>query len=764
MTAFDSRKRIDFKLRLAAFIGLGVAGSDIQVNMATQNRRKLKLVNRRMLSGQAITVNIEVSMPNITAAAHAVQIIGEADVSTLSSELGVTVNAMTSAPRLIRRPIGIGQANLNSADAPFAPSPGFVAGIAGAGLASFALLAYGGWRARRRRADRSGETESRLESVTRDGALPDPRNLPAPSVDNEASWEWPSASLEWGKRLGRGSFGSVYVVESSGLKLAAKRMSLVEDEEKDATKKMMRREALAMRSLNHPNVVQIYGVVLDHPEYVALLMELAGFGSLRDVMDSEPDLIMSRPDVQLQLALHVAQGMQCLHAQDPPMLHHDLKTANVLLFAADGGAHAKSPWARLRGQIDEGSVGHLQAKLCDFGLAKGLQVGTGAMTLQSSRATGGPGGTLAYTAPEAFDDDYLMASEVYSFAIILWELMTCQIPWSINPETGKPYTVKALIKAVCLDDKRPELPSHLVGTVLGGLAERCWRSSANSRPTISQVCQTLQLAIRQAAEVSSDGFPVDHVVSVLDDGESEDKFNASERKLAFTLRAGGIHRSHKADSNEAMKSFGPRKLRMASHESTGTDLAPTTVESEPTLPAEGNSASMPQMPRPAPLPAPGLSQRFGTASKKQRAAFAAQVNSRSVEPHLPIPEQTAAPDLENESETVVLSESMQANEPSTATSSGDETGRRDATTIADDGEYVDGFNPPPSNPVVFEDDDEPNFEDPISPRLPTTAEADEEPIILMPIARPEGVNRTKSVGTVVGAVEFSDDDDQYLEV
>ena len=65
-----------------------------------------------------------------------------------------------------------------------------------------------------------------------------------------------------------------------------------------------------------------------------MLMELADYGSLRDAMDDHPLLLTSNVEVQLTLALHVAEGMAYLHAQDPPILHHDLKSANVLLFAA----------------------------------------------------------------------------------------------------------------------------------------------------------------------------------------------------------------------------------------------------------------------------------------------------------------------------------------------------------------------------------------------------------------------------------------------
>ena len=40
------------------------------------------------------------------------------------------------------------------------------------------------------------------------------------------------------------------------------------------------------------------------------------------------------------------------------------------------------------------------------------------------------------------------ASEVYSFAIVSWELVTCEVPWALNPDNGKMWTQPALIRAV----------------------------------------------------------------------------------------------------------------------------------------------------------------------------------------------------------------------------------------------------------------------------------------------------------------------------
>ena len=91
---------------------------------------------------------------------------------------------------------------------------------------------------------------------------------------------------------------------------------------------------------------------------------------------------------------------------------------------------------------------------------------------QSSRTGGGAaGGTLAYMAPEAFADEYVLASEVYSYAIILWELLTGLVPWSASESSGKgrrrkAWTQATLMHAVC-HGTRPEIPPE---------ADWCWKS------------------------------------------------------------------------------------------------------------------------------------------------------------------------------------------------------------------------------------------------------------------------------------------------
>ena len=138
------------------------------------------------------------------------------------------------------------------------------------------------------------------------------KHLAAKDTAQMQRWEWQSASITWRGQLGHGSFGSVYEVECGDIKLAAKRMDLSNSEAVDVDE-LLRREFRALSHLSHHNIVQLIGVVIDHPEWVALLVELADRGSLRHMLDVSSEEVVDQPTVQMSLALDMASGLAYLH-------------------------------------------------------------------------------------------------------------------------------------------------------------------------------------------------------------------------------------------------------------------------------------------------------------------------------------------------------------------------------------------------------------------------------------------------------------------
>ena len=306
-----------------------------------------------------------------------------------------------------------------------------------------------------------------------------PAKVVAPS-----EWIISSAALTWLEPLSTaGSTGIVYKVKIEGHEghAAAKKVAVTVASEREGLETKMRREFRALQQAQHPNVVHIIGVVQDAPTYLGLLMEMAPLGSLRTLLDTTAASILGSEVAQLSLLAGTAAGMAFLHAQDPPILHHDLKTENVLVFPDTARVYI--------------------AKITDFGMATGSHGST--MTTTKTKVGAG---TLAYMAPECFrkpkdgSNPFTTASEVYAFAICAWEVLTAKQPW---PD----HDLATLTSAIVLDEERPDSPTSdelkaaslvtqsLWAMVAGnGDLPYCWAQDPRRRPTFSQIAPVLQQA------------------------------------------------------------------------------------------------------------------------------------------------------------------------------------------------------------------------------------------------------------------------------
>ena len=196
------------------------------------------------------------------------------------------------------------------------------------------------------------------------------------------------------------------------------------------------------------------------------------------LLNETPASVVGRARTQLSLARDVACGLAYLHAQQPkPVLHRDIKSGNVLLFAKGHGV--------------------LAAKVADFGLATTLD---GTSSASSKRASAdGLTGTYAYMSPEAWRNQYQPKSDVYSFGILLWELLTGKKPWQ-RDGLGRSITSPGVIMALVTKGERPPLEGSDGPPQLNALAKRCWAKSAHARPTFDQVHSRLLLVLEQLTQ------------------------------------------------------------------------------------------------------------------------------------------------------------------------------------------------------------------------------------------------------------------------
>ena len=147
-----------------------------------------------------------------------------------------------------------------------------------------------------------------------------------------------------------------------------------------------------MEVLRHPNIVLFLGACIKPPN-LGLVLEYCTRGSLWSVLQNhEIDL---KWEDRKKIALDKAKGVFYLHSFNPPILHRDLKSLNLLLDDS------------------------FRTKLIDFGWTRKLD---GKMT--------GKIGTYQWMAPEVISSqNYTEKADVFSFGIILWEIASREPPY-----------------------------------------------------------------------------------------------------------------------------------------------------------------------------------------------------------------------------------------------------------------------------------------------------------------------------------------------
>jgi serine/threonine protein kinase len=235
------------------------------------------------------------------------------------------------------------------------------------------------------------------------------------------------------EKIGQGGMGVVYraLDEKLGRKVALK--LLPADFASDGERKQrFMREARAAAALSHPNVAAVYEVD-EHDGLWFLAMELVDGEPLSAIVARRPGATEAR-----RFALDVARGLAKVHAAG--IVHRDLKPANVRV-TRDG-----------------------TAKLLDFGLAR-LVVADGEHL--SLTGEGAIVGTPAYMSPEQVEGRPTDArSDVFSFGVLLCELVTGALPWQAKSST-------ALAAAVLRDDATPALTRPDLDPTLAAVALRC---------------------------------------------------------------------------------------------------------------------------------------------------------------------------------------------------------------------------------------------------------------------------------------------------
>ncbi|KAK3118465.1 hypothetical protein QOZ80_9BG0699500 [Eleusine coracana subsp. coracana] len=268
------------------------------------------------------------------------------------------------------------------------------------------------------------------------------RSLPFQVQDFESDID--TRLLKVVKKVASGSSWDTFLGTYAGMDVAVKILN--PDNLNESSWNEFKQEICMLREVDHPNIVRFVGSCTKPPEFY-ILTECMSRGSLFDFLHNKHN-ILDLPAV-LKFALDVCRGMSYLHQKG--IVHRDLKSANLLL--------------------DKDHV----VKVADFGLAR-FQDQVGAMTAET--------GTYRWMAPEVINHEpYDNKADVYSFALVLWELMTSKIPYtSMTPVQAAVGVRKGL---------RPQLPENAHPRLVN-LVQRCWEPIPSDRPSFSDIIAELE--------------------------------------------------------------------------------------------------------------------------------------------------------------------------------------------------------------------------------------------------------------------------------
>ncbi|CAH0578268.1 unnamed protein product [Chrysodeixis includens] len=250
------------------------------------------------------------------------------------------------------------------------------------------------------------------------------------------------------KELGMGQFGVVqqgtWTTGNQRLQVAIKCLG---HERMTSNSTEFLKEAAVMHSIEHPNIVRLYGVVL-HLDSLMLVTELAPLRSLLECL-REVSLRLNFPVPNLcEFAEQICDGMTYLESKR--LIHRDLAARNILVFSKD------------------------RVKISDFGLSRALGVGKDYYQTNYNVNLKLP---VAWCAPECILFlRFTSASDVWAFGVCLWEMFTYGFqPWAA-------FSGQQILEAIDSPNfqrlERPECcPEAYYSTML-----ECWAHDFNNRP------------------------------------------------------------------------------------------------------------------------------------------------------------------------------------------------------------------------------------------------------------------------------------------
>ncbi|XP_075407970.1 interleukin-1 receptor-associated kinase 4 isoform X3 [Tenrec ecaudatus] len=267
-----------------------------------------------------------------------------------------------------------------------------------------------------------------------------------------------------GNKMGEGGFGVVYKGQVNDRTVAVKKLASMVDISTEELKQQFDQEIKVLAKCQHENLVELLGFSSDGDDLCLVYVYMPN-GSLLDrlaCLEGTPPLSWY---LRCKIAQGTANGINFLHENHH--IHRDVKSANILL--------------------DE----KFTAKISDFGLARASE--KFAQTIMTSRIVG----TTAYMAPEALRGEITPKSDIYSFGVVLLEIITGlpavdehrdpQLLLDIKEEIEDEEKVIEDYVDMKMNDVDPSAVEAMYS-----VASQCLHEKKNKRPDIKKVQLLLQ--------------------------------------------------------------------------------------------------------------------------------------------------------------------------------------------------------------------------------------------------------------------------------
>ncbi|NXD60895.1 RIPK2 kinase, partial [Corvus moneduloides] len=220
----------------------------------------------------------------------------------------------------------------------------------------------------------------------------------------------PSSKLPDLRFISRGAYGTVSAARHADWRVPVA-LKCLQGPLLDSDRNHLLKEAEVLHKARFSYILPILGIC-NEPEFLGIVTEYMTNGSLNQLLhgkDVYPDIPWC---LRFRILYEIALGVNYLHNMNPPLLHHDLKTQNILL---DDEFHVK---------------------IADFGMSKWRVI---SMSQSRSESSLPEGGTIIYMPPEDYNPTQKTRAsvkhDIYSYAVIMWEVMSRKQPFEevINP-------------------------------------------------------------------------------------------------------------------------------------------------------------------------------------------------------------------------------------------------------------------------------------------------------------------------------------------